>query len=218
MNQILINNKSKKINKLNKRNESKRIKKIFKYKVIIIISIIITLVSCIYYYVFYYINNKDKITFSILNIYNLKRLYKKEKNYSTIYLNNNKNFFIIGTIEIPSININYPIISNTTDEYLKIAPCRFYGPYPNQIGNLCIAAHNYNDNRFFSNIINLNLENEIIIYDSNNQKTSYYVYKKYELNINDYSCTSQKTNNKKEITLVTCNNLNGNRIIIKAKE
>ena len=34
----------------------------------------------------------------------------------------------------------------------------------------------------------------------------------------DTSCTSQDTNGNKEITLVTCNNFNGNRLIIKAKE
>ena len=31
-------------------------------------------------------------------------------------------------------------------------------------------------------------------------------------------CTSQETNGKKEITLITCNNITGNRLIIKAKE
>lgn len=46
----------------------------------------------------------------------------------------------------------------------------------------------------------------------------YSVYKIYETKVDDISCTSQETNNAREITLVTCNNINGNRIIVKAKE
>lgn len=46
----------------------------------------------------------------------------------------------------------------------------------------------------------------------------YSIYNIYETKIDDISCTSQETNNRREITLVTCNNANGNRIIVKAKE
>lgn len=45
----------------------------------------------------------------------------------------------------------------------------------------------------------------------------YTVFNKYETNLNDTSCTLPSANNLKEITLLTCNNLTGNRIIIKAK-
>ena len=47
---------------------------------------------------------------------------------------------------------------------------------------------------------------------------SYSVYQNYEVAFNDTSCTSQQTNGKKEITLVTCNNRNNKRIIVKAIE
>ena len=33
---------------------------------------------------------------------------------------------------------------------------------------------------------------------------TYYVYDKYEINDNDMSCTSQETNGKIELTLITC--------------
>ena len=29
-------------------------------------------------------------------------------------------------------NITYPILSTTSEELLKISPCRFYGPMPNE--------------------------------------------------------------------------------------
>ena len=46
----------------------------------------------------------------------------------------------------------------------------------------------------------------------------YFVYKKYEVDSSDTSCTSQSTDNKRELTLVTCNNKKGTRIIVKARE
>ncbi|MBO4815972.1 MAG: sortase [Clostridia bacterium] len=152
-----------------------------------------------------------------MNSFNIETLYSSENSsYNIIELNND--FSVIGIIEIPKIKIKYPILSNVNDEFLKISACRFYGPYPNKIGNLCIAAHNYDDNRFFGNLYKLNINDEIKIYDSSNNCISYYVYDKFESLINDTSCTSQNTNGKKEITLVTCNNINKKRIIVKAKE
>ena len=46
---------------------------------------------------------------------------------------------------------------------------------------------------------------------------SYKVYDKFEVLPSDLSCTVQD-NTKKEITLITCNNQNKKRLIIKAKE
>lgn len=189
------------------------------FKFLLYISVILILcVSFYFLYSSYILKQKESISKDLLNTFNLERLYSNNNSYTTIPLNNNEIFFVIGSIEIPCISINYPILSDTNDELLKIAPCKFYGPYPNEIGNLCIAGHNYDDNRFFSNLYKLNIGDEIKIYDSSNSLTTYYVYDKYEINKNDTSCTSQNTNGNKEITLVTCNNFNGNRLIIKAKE
>ena len=67
-----------------------------------------------------------------------------------------------------------------------------------KFGNLCIAGHNYIDNRHFGKIHSLTIKNEI--------------------NADDLSCTNQETNGFKEITLITCNNVKGNRVCIKARE
>ena len=189
-----------------------------KFKILLYISIIsIFCVVSYFLYSSYITKQKESISNNLLNTFFLEHLYS-DNNYTTISLNNNGKYFVIGAIEIPSININYPILSETNDDLLKIAPCRFYGPYPNEEGNLCIAGHNYDDDRFFSNLYKLNIGDEIRIYDSSNSLISYYIYDKFETDKTDTSCTSQNTNSKREITLVTCNNFNGNRLIIKAKE
>lgn len=126
-------------------------------------------------------------------------------------------YYTIGVINIPSINVNYPILSTYTDELLKIAPCRFHGPNPNEVGNLCIAGHNYKNSKFFSKVPNLQSGDKIEITDLSGRMLTYTVYDKFIVNPDELECTSQLTNGNKEITLITCTNDNKQRHIIKAR-
>ena len=200
-------------------NFKKRKKHVKKFKFQLFISLTIIILFTIYLLYFY--NNRTKeenISDTLLNSFNIERLYAKSENYTSVQLNKNSNYSVIGIIEIPKINIKYPILSDVNDKLLKISTCRFYGPYPNKIGNLCIAGHNYDNNSFFSNLYKLDIGDAINIYDSNNILVTYSIYNKYETSKSDMSCTDQSTNGKREITLVTCNNINKNRLIIKAIE
>lgn len=200
-------------------------KKSFFFKTQFIISIIICLI-CIssYSYMLYRLNEKERLSQSLIDNFNISRLYSNTTNYSVNLLENNtytedsNSFTVIGLIEINKININYPILSEVNDELLKIAPCKFYGPNPNEIGNVCIAAHNYNSYKFFSNIKDLTNGDTIKIYDLKGNIIEYSVYEKREVFQGDLSITSQETNGLREITLVTCNNISGRRLIVKARE
>ena len=213
MNQILFTEKN-----ISSKKYLKSKKNLKKFKIQFYISLLLILCSTSYFiYITFSRNSKESLSKTLLSSFNVERIYSNN-NYTTVTLNENSNFFVIGIIEIPKINIQYPILSNTNDELLKISPCKFYGPYPNEIGNLCIAAHNYDDSRFFSNLNKLSIGDSINIYDSTNQNIVYYVYDKFEIVQSDTSCTNQNTNGKRELTLVTCNNINKNRLVIKAKE
>ena len=208
MNQILFYKKNTNIKK-----------KIKKFKIIFLISIILLIFFVLYsFYIKYNNSLQEKDSITLLKSFNIIRLYSNDNSYTTIELNQNSDYYVIGTIEIPKINIKYPILSTVSDDLLKISVCRFYGPYPNRVGNMCIAGHNYDNNSFFSNLFNLSIGDRIIIYDINNNSADYLVYAKYELIKEDISPTNQNTNGKKEVTLVTCNNFNNNRLIIKAKQ
>lgn len=127
-------------------------------------------------------------------------------------------YYTIGVVNIPSINVNYPILSTYSDELLKIAPCKFHGPNPNEVGNLCIAGHNYRNNKFFSKVPTLENGDIIEITDLSGITLEYAVYDKYIVNPDELECTSQLTDGKKEVTLITCTNDNKQRYIIKARE
>lgn len=129
----------------------------------------------------------------------------------------------IATINIPKINVQYPILDGETDSeqeteaLLKISPTKFWGADPNEVGNFCIVAHNYRNSKFFSKVPTLVNGDVIEITDLSGKTLRYSVYNKYEVVPEDLSCTSQLTNGNKEITLITCTNDSKMRVIVKAR-
>ncbi len=124
----------------------------------------------------------------------------------------------IATIRISKINIYYPILSETTDELLKKAPTKFWGCNPNEVGNFCIAGHNYRNKKFFSKVPTLENGDVIEITDTKGRTVKYTVYNKYTVSPEDMSPISPLTNGRKDITLITCTNDSKERVIVKATE
>lgn len=190
-------------------------KSVLFFKVELAISVLLLICSTLYMFIsLYFGQDRDNISMQILDNYQLMKLYSS----TNVELSDSSFPFILGTISIDSLGINYPIISECSDELLALSICRFYGPYTNTAGNLCLAGHNYNDNTFFSLLPKLKIGDTISISFSDETNCTYSLYKKYETNLTDTNCTLQNTNGKKEITLVTCNNITGNRMIFKANE
>lgn len=128
-------------------------------------------------------------------------------------------YSIIAKISIPKINLEYTILSKTTDELLKISPCKFWGVNPNEIGNFSIAGHNYHrTGKFFSDVPSLAIGDIIEITDLSKNTIQYSVYNKFEVDPSDTSCTNPETDGTREITLITCSSDNSKRVIIKARE
>ncbi len=136
---------------------------------------------------------------------------------------NGYKYTTIATINIPKINVQYPIIDGQTDSeqeteaLLKISPTKFWGADPNEVGNFCIVGHNYRNTKFFSKVPSLVTGDIIEITDATGKTLRYSVYDKFEVVPEDLSCTSQLTDGKKEITLITCTNDSKMRVIIKAR-
>lgn len=139
---------------------------------------------------------------------------------STVYMISNSHgqkIRVAGEIYIPKIRINYPIVYETTEEYLKIAPTKLFGPDINEVGNLCIVGHNYENKEFFSRIKELEVNDKVYLTNNKGEKFEYLVYDKYEVNEKDLSCTSQETNGNIEVTLITCTTSNKNRLVVKCR-
>lgn len=133
-------------------------------------------------------------------------------------------YYTVAKISIPKINLNYSVIQGETgtleetEALLKLSPVKFHGSEPNEVGNFCIAGHNYRNEKFFSKVPELVVGDEIQLTDLSKRTLTYKVYDKYTVEPKDTSCTTQLTGGKKEITLVTCNNDSTLRYVIKCKE
>lgn len=205
MNQILIT----------KKYIYKSRKKRIRFKLQFYISAILFIILTTVFSTLTYSKSKnEEISKELLDSFS-NSLYANYQNDIITKVNNNS--FVIGIIEIEKIKLNYPILSTQSKELLEISPCRFAGPLPNNVGNLCIAGHNYADKRFFGRLKELSLNDKISIYDLSGKKLDYIIYEKREILSTDLSCTSQETNGNIIVTLITCNNISGKRLQIKAK-
>lgn len=197
----------------------KSIVKTNKYKLQFILSTTIAIIFLILLFGKLYQNNEqEKIAKDLLRNYQLTSLYSDNNQYNTNKVNSNINTpFVIGMIQIDKLQLSYPILSESNDDLLRMSLCRFTGPMPNETGNLCIVGHNYLDNRFFSRLDELSIGDIISIYGLSGQRQDYHVFKKYNVDANDLSCTNQ-TSNSKIVTLLTCDNLDKEkRLVIQAK-
>ena len=125
---------------------------------------------------------------------------------------------VIGTIQIPKINIEYPILAQSDEIALEKSITRVGNGTVNDIGNLTLAGHNYIDGSMFGKIDELQNEDEISILDLYGNRITYKVFNIYVTNPDDVSVLEPIEENTREITLITCINGNKNRLIIKARE
>lgn len=187
-----------------------------KYKILFIIFSATALLFLIILFIKIYMDNKnEEIAKKLTNSYSISTLYSTNTTYTPEAQSSEP--FVIGIIKIDKINLNYSILSVSNNDLLDISVCRFAGPMPNEVGNLCIAGHNYVDYKYFSRLNELEINDIITIYDLNGNSIDYSIYEMYEASADDTSCTFQETNNTKIVTLVTCNNVNGKRLVVHAR-
>ena len=149
-----------------------------------------------------------------------KTLYKDEKTKGYPKENivkNYKGYEVLAKLEIPVINLETYVLSEFSNEALNISVTRFWGEKPNEIGNLCIAGHNFINKNMFRNLKKLKTGDTFFLIDNNIGRVEYEVYDIFQVLPEDVSCLNQNTN-MKEITLITCTSDSKKRIIVKAKE
>ena len=82
---------------------------------------------------------------------------------------------------------------------------------------MVIVGHNYKNGQFFGNLKNLTIGDNIFLLSSKENAQMYKVYDIYIVDETDMSCISQQTNGKIELTLITCDNDNTKRLVVKCR-
>lgn len=129
----------------------------------------------------------------------------KPKEMSTI---NIAGYDYIGSIIIPTLGLELPVMSNYDNERLNVSPCRYYGSiYTN---DLIICGHSYKTH--FKYLSNLVQGDTIIFTDVFGDN---YIYEVLEIEILDPKAIDEMINNEFDLTLYTCTNDGLNRITIR---
>ena len=129
-----------------------------------------------------------------------------------------KGYKIEGIIEIPKINIKYPIIDHTNEETMKVSITKFWGPQANEIGNYTVAGHNNKDGTMFGKTKYLQIGDKIKLTNLKNKIIEYEIFKIYSIDPDDVSCVESVESGTREITLITCTNGHKNRLVTKARQ
>ena len=195
-------------------------------KKIIQIMIIITIIGIVIYYgyaIYQEAQIKEKTNYFIgqaekESITKTQIMMPKEKKDLKLVEKEYKGYKVSAKLEIEKLDINTYVLENYNKQTMEVCVVKYYGPEPNEVGNYCIAGHNYITKNMFSKLGTLKIGDEIILTDNYNGKVFYEVYDKYKVKPEDTSPLLQNTNGKKEITLITCSDYSTKRIIIKAKE
>ena len=142
-----------------------------------------------------------------------------DKQYAKEEIENIYNGYeVCAKLEIPAISLETNILSEYSEEALKISPTKFWGVDANEIGNFCIVGHNFINDNMFHDLKKLQIGDNLFIIDNEIGKVEYEIFEIYKVLPEDVSPLDAVTTNEREVTLITCTSDSKERIIIKAKE
>lgn len=190
-------------------------KKIKISNILLVVFIIIAIVLTIILLIRYSERNKNEkaVREVVAEVKNISKTDQEEIPYIEY-----GGYQVIGTIQIDKIDIEYPILVESTEDSLNKSITRVGNGKVNEIGNLTLAGHNYIDGSMFGKIDKLEEGDKISILDLYGNKVEYNIFDKYITDPNDTSVLESIEKDRKEITLLTCINGNKNRLIIRASE
>lgn len=128
------------------------------------------------------------------------------------------NYEVIAKLEVPKIKLETNVLKEYKVEGMKVCASKFWGPEPNEIGNFCIAGHNYEKENMFNHLIDLEMGDELYLTDNKNGKVAYTICNIYKVKPQNTAPISQETKGNRMVTLITCVNYSQNRLIVQALE
>ena len=146
-------------------------------------------------------------------IQTVTKIYPKEE-----IIEEYKGYDVCAKLEIPVIELETYVLKNYSTQALTISVTKFWGVNPNEIGNFCVAGHNFINKNMFRNLKKLNIGDKLILTDNTIGKIEYEIFDIYTVIPEETSCLFPVMDGKREITLITCTNDSSKRIIVKARE
>lgn len=200
-------------------------KKLFGYISLLFILITFAIIA----FVFIYKTHSERNIYEDKNqevVNELKKYLSNVQNEGTLenITDNSRNKFdlqfegfnVIGIIKIPKIELEYPILEQTSNTTMKISISRFWGKEVNGYGNLSLAGHNNYDGTMFGKNKKLQIGDKVELTDLTGKTIEYEIKDIFKTDPNDTSVLVTEDENVREVTLITCSSGRAERLIIKA--
>jgi sortase A len=125
-------------------------------------------------------------------------------------------YAVIARLDIDALDLHLPVLSETSDEALKVSVCYYIGPQPGGEGNMVITGHNYRNGAHFGNLDRIKTRDTVSITNADGKTLVYQVYKIDHIKPDNVEALS-KTQHPSELSLLTCE-LNGNgRLLVRCR-
>lgn len=131
-----------------------------------------------------------------------------ENPYKEMPVTNVDHVDYIGVLDIPSLDLSLPIISQWNNDLLKLAPCRYQGSV--YLGNLILAGHNYKAH--FGRLKELEPGDSVYFTDEDSNTFS---YKVSEIEKLPGTAIAEMASGDWDLTLFTCTIGGESRITVR---
>lgn len=119
-------------------------------------------------------------------------------------------YMYIGVLEIPSLNLTLPVMSQWDYNRLQIAPCRYTGSV--YLNDMIICAHNYSTH--FGQIKNLSIGDQVIFTD---MAGNIFNYKVSDMSILQPTAVEDMTSGDWDLTMFTCTIGGATRVTVRCQ-
>ena len=136
-------------------------------------------------------------------------LYLQYPNMDMPVQNIDGNYYI-GVLELPTLGLQLPVLSELTDYNLTISPCRYAGSA--YLNNLIIGAHNYTSH--FSHLRDLSYGDPIYFTDTDGNRFTYTVT---EIELLSPTAVEEMKSGNWPLTLFTCTVGGASRVTVRCE-
>lgn len=123
-------------------------------------------------------------------------------------------YSVLGQLVIEKIGLDKYIVDSKEDSAMAKAPAKLYGNNLNEIGNFCIAGHNYEE--VFAKLNELQVGDKFYIVDTEDNIQDYEIKEVKEVEPTDLSIL-MPVEDKIQVTLITCIEGATKRLVIVAE-
>ncbi len=126
-------------------------------------------------------------------------------------------YTVIARLDIGSLSLSLPVLSETTERALTVSVCRYEGPEPGGEGNLVVTGHDYMSGAIFGNLSKLVVGDAVSLTDTGGKTYSYSVYAIEHIHPDDAQALDD-TAGGSELSLLTCENNGNGRLLVRCQE